>query len=45
MDYKHLARPNFEGFNSLSSDNEFKLEKKSNQFQHNPSFFQTLKKR
>jgi hypothetical protein len=45
MDYKNLAKPNFEGFNSLSYDNEFKLEKKSNRFPHNPSFFQNLKKR
>ena len=45
MDYKHLAKPNFEGFNSLAYDNEFKLEKKPNQFPHDPSFFQNLKKR
>ena len=45
MDYKNLAKPNFEGFNSISSDNEFKLEKKSNSFLHDSSFFQNLKKR
>ena len=45
MDYEHLARPNFEGFNSLSGDNGFKLEKKSNKFLHDPSFFQNLNKR
>jgi hypothetical protein len=45
MDYKNLAKPNFEGFNSISYDNEFKLEKKSNSFLHDSSFFQNLKKR
>lgn len=45
MDYENLARPNFEGFNSLSSDNGFNLEKKSNRFPHDPSFFQNLKNR
>ena len=27
MDYKNLAKPNFEGFNSLSYDNEFRIRK------------------
>jgi hypothetical protein len=44
MDYENLARPNFEGFNSISSDNEFNLEKKTNQFSYDSSFFQNLKK-
>lgn len=44
MDYEHLAKPNFEGFNSLSGENGFKLEKKSNRYPHDLSFFQNLKK-
>lgn len=44
MDYEHLARPNFDGFNSLSGDNGFKIEKKPNRFPHDPSFLQNLKK-
>lgn len=45
MDHQHLARPNFDGFNSLSGDNGFKLVKESNRIPNHRSFFQNLKKR
>jgi hypothetical protein len=44
MDYEHLARPKFKGFNSISEDYEFKSEKKTNQPSYDSSFFQDLKK-